>query len=55
MHGYYDGASDREHAVNYLEELGIQKASSPEEAKAIMERDGIATYLWKRLPHKRRR
>ncbi len=42
MHGYYDGASDREHAVNYLEELGIQKASSPEEAKAIMERDGIA-------------
>ncbi|MEH0758870.1 glycosyl transferase family protein [Vibrio sp. 16] len=42
LHGYHDRPAGRLHAEDYLEQLDVQIADSPERAKSILETHGIA-------------
>lgn len=42
LHGYHDLAAGREHVEDYLTELGIEMAKTPEHAKTLLEQHGIA-------------
>ncbi len=42
LHGYYDDSGNRDHAENYLSQMNIQVAHSPEEAKTLLDEQGIA-------------
>lgn len=42
MHGYMDKPSGREHVESYLEQVGVRCAGNAQEAKQILESDGIA-------------
>ena len=42
LHGYYDTSGGREHAVQYLDEFAIPQAADSDQAKALLDSDGIA-------------
>ncbi|EGR2795478.1 glycosyl transferase family protein [Vibrio navarrensis] len=42
LHGYNDKPAEREHAEHYLPSLNIAQAASPEQAKSLLEAQGIA-------------
>ncbi|MFA0709487.1 glycosyl transferase family protein, partial [Vibrio sp. 10N.222.48.A3] len=42
MHGYMDKPSGRTHAETHLECVGVRSAQDPQDAKQILEADGIA-------------
>lgn len=41
LHGYHDPSAGREHAQAYLKQCGVTQARSPQEAKSVMEEQGI--------------
>lgn len=42
MHGYHDRPAGREHVEDYLAQMGVEKAESPEHAKQLLESNSIA-------------
>lgn len=44
LHGYHDASGNREHAEDYLTALNITLAESPEQARQLLQKNGI-TYL----------
>ncbi|MCG6299151.1 glycosyl transferase family protein [Vibrio vulnificus] len=41
LHGYNDKPAGREHAEHYLDAVGVREAGSTQEAKTVLEQDGI--------------